>query len=589
MNFPENFVWGAASSSYQIEGAWDEDGKGLSVWDMFTRKNGRVWENHSAHIACDHYHRYEEDIALMAKIGIKAYRLSISWPRVLPHGIGRTNAKGLDFYDRLIDELLKHKIEPWITLFHWDYPYELFLRGGWLNPECPEWFAKYTATIVNRLSDRVSNWMTLNEPQGFIGLGHYSGQHAPGLQLDLTEVLLAGHHSLLAHGRAVETIREKSRSKPNIGWSSAGAVYYPATNSPEDIRAARQATLAVYPDGVWNNRWWADPVVFGAYPEEGLRVYGKAVPRYTKADMKLIRQPIDFYGSNIFHGPPIKADANGNAVLASLPPGHPHSHYLWPHTPEAMYWGPRFLADHYKLPIIITENGLSTSDSVGLDEKVHDNSRIEFMSTYLLQLRRALRDGIDIRGYFAWSILDNFEWQEGYKHRFGLVHVDFETQKRTLKESALWYREVIASNGGGFDKFVSGGGPTPPYVVKETMRYAHAHLHESFNIKDLAAHLRCHPDFLSRKFKKITGVDLSLYLRRIRIDHAMELLKNPKNSIDDAAEKSGFTDRIHFTKVFRRLTGQTPGQFQRQFRVGDEKSTVLSSMLKPENPRSNTK
>jgi len=381
MNFPDNFIWGAATSAFQIEGAWNEDGKGLSVWDMFTRNPAHVWQGHNGQIASDHYHRYQEDVTLMAKIGIKAYRLSISWPRVIPSGVGKINPKGLDFYDRLIDELLAHKIDPWITLFHWDYPYELFLRGGWLNPESPEWFAKYAEAVVKRLSDRVGNWMTLNEPQGFIGLGLYGGDHAPGIKLDLPEVLLAGHHSLIAHGRAVETIREHSKLKSNVGWSSAGAVYTPASNSPEDIRAARQATLAVYPDGVWNNRWWADPVIFGNYPEEGLRVYGKSVPKFTKAEMKTIRQPLDFYGSNIFAGPPVKADADGKTVLAPLPPGHPHTHYLWPQTPEAMYWGPKFLAEHYKLPIVITENGLSSCDTVGLDEKVHDHARIEFMST----------------------------------------------------------------------------------------------------------------------------------------------------------------------------------------------------------------
>ncbi|HSI86788.1 MAG: GH1 family beta-glucosidase [Candidatus Methylacidiphilales bacterium] len=586
MSFPSNFVWGAAASSYQIEGAWNEDGKGPSLWDMFTRMPGRIWEGHNGNVACDHYHRYKDDVAMFSDLGLQAYRLSISWPRVLPEGAGRVNEKGLDFYDRLVDELLAKNVQPWVTLFHWDFPYALFLRGGWLNPDSPKWFAKYTEVVVSRLSDRVKHWLTLNEPQCFIGLGMMNGEHAPGFKMDTTEALLAGHHSLIAHGRAVEAIRAKTKQPAQVGWSMAGSVYYPATQAPEDIAAARHATVhAVYGESVWNNSWWSDPAVFGNYPEEGLRAYGDAVPKYTAAEMKVINTPMDFYGCSIFFGVPVKASSAGTTVVSKLPAGHPHSHYLWKHTPEALYWGPKFFTERYKMPMVITENGMSNSgDWVSFDGRVHDAARIEFMSSNLLQVEKALREGADVRGYFAWSVMDNFEWAEGYKHRFGLVHVDYETQRRTPKDSAYWYGDVIRSNGGALDKFASAGGDAPPYVIKETMRYVNAHLSEMFNIKDLAAHMRCHPDFLSRKFKKHTGIDLSLYIRRIRIDHARELLKNPDLLIDDAAEQSGFTDRIHFSKVFRRLTGQTPGQYQRQFRV--ERETSLQLPLKPKNPRS---
>lgn len=571
MSFPKDFYWGATTSAYQIEGSPQADGKGLSVWDVFTRRHGLVWENQSGDIACDHYRRRKEDVALMAQIGLNAYRFSVSWPRVFPTGDGKVNTPGLDFYDRLVDDLLAAGVRPWVTLFNWDFPYDLYLRGGWLSPESPAWFARYTKAVVDRLSDRVTHWMTINEPQCFIGVGHGSGAHAPGLRLDLSEVLMAGHHALLAHGRAVEVIRERAKSPPAVGWSPSSLVYYPATSSPEDIEAARVATHGIWPEGVWNNRWWSDPVVFGGYPEEGLRVYGAAAPRVARGDFEIIRQPLDFYGCNIFQGEPIKAGPDGAPVHAPLPPGHPRTLYHWNQTPEALYWGPRFLSELYRLPIVITKNGMSNCDSVGHDDQVHDPARIEFMIAHLLQLRRALSDGVDVRGYFHWSLLDNFTWQEGYRHRFGLIHVDFTTQRRVPKDSANWYRDVIASNGGALEKYAPAGDPAPPYVVREALRYITAHVEEPFNIKSLAARLHCHPDVLSRKFKEHTGADLSVYIRRIRIGHASELLKRPNANIDDVAERSGFADRVHFTKVFRRITGQTPGQFQSQFRSPRER------------------
>ena len=449
MSFSKNFTWGAAAASYQIEGAWNEDGKGESVWDMLTRQQGRIWENHNGNVACDHYHRYKEDVRLMSDIGLQAYRLSISWPRVMPEGSGRVNVAGLAFYDRLVDELLAHKIDPWVTLFHWDYPYDLFLRGGWLNPDSPQWFADYTAVIVDKLSDRVTHWMTLNEPQCFIGLGHLAGAHAhaPAMKLGMREALVAAHHCLVAHGRGVQTIRARARKAPSIGWAPVGSIFYPATESAEDIAAAREVTHSVKGDNFWNNAWFADPVVLGHYPEAGLQAHGKNVPAFKASDMETICQPLDFYGVNIYTGTPVKAGPDGKPLPIWFPPGHPHTHFSWKIVPESLYWGPRFLAERYQLPIVITENGLSNVDIVSLDGKVHDSQRIDFLNRYLLALQRAAGEGIDIRGYFHWSIMDNFEWAEGYKHRFGLVHIDYETQKRTLKDSAYWYREVIRTNG----------------------------------------------------------------------------------------------------------------------------------------------
>ncbi len=447
MSFRKDFVWGAAAASYQIEGAWDEDGKGLSVWDTLVRQPGKIWEGNTGDIACDHYHRYREDVALMRQVGLQAYRLSISWPRVLPQGTGSVNKAGLAFYDRLVDELLANGIEPWVTLFHWDYPHDLFQRGGWLHMESPKWFAEYTAVVVDRLSDRVTHWMTINEPQCFIGMGHLTGEHAPGLKFGLHDALIASHHALMAHGMAVQAIRARARTTPVIGWAPVGVVYMPATDSAEDRAAAYQAMGAVYPDSLWNNRWWADPIMLGTYPEEGLRVYGKAMPRFDSLDLDVIKQPLDFYGCNIYNGQPVKAGSEGKPVAVPFPPGHPHTHFLWKVSPQSLYWGVKFLSERYKLPIVITENGMSNCDWVSLDGEVHDEVRIDFLNRYLLALRKAADEGVDIRGYFHWSIMDNFEWAEGYKHRFGLIHVDYETQKRTLKDSAAWYREVIRSNG----------------------------------------------------------------------------------------------------------------------------------------------
>lgn len=447
--FPAGFVWGAAAASYQIEGAWDEDGKGLSIWDVEVRRPGQIWQGNTGDVACDHYHRYAEDVALMREIGLGAYRFSISWPRVFPNGTGALNQRGLDFYDKLVDELLAKGVEPWATLYHWDLPHELFLRGGWLNPDIPQWFADYTTAVVERLSDRVSHWMTLNEPQCFIGMGYFSADcaHAPSLKLRLSDALLAVHHCLMAHGMGVRAIRAAARKPPIVGWAPVGTAFYPASNSAADIEAVRQATVDVPANSLWTNTWFGDPVVLGHYPETGLRAFGKHVPNFAAKDFETICQPLDFYGVNTYMAAKVQAGQDGKPVVLPQPPGFPHTHMDWYQTPEALYWGPKLMAERYKLPIVVTENGMSGIDWVSLDGKVHDPQRIDFLNRYLLALRRAASEGVDIRGYFHWSIMDNFEWASGYKHRFGLIHVDYETQKRTLKDSAYWYREVIQTNG----------------------------------------------------------------------------------------------------------------------------------------------
>jgi len=447
MAFPEGFVWGAATAAYQVEGASSAHGKGPSVWDVFCRKQGAVWDGQTGEQACDHYNRYAEDVALMREMGLKAYRFSISWPRVIPEGTGQANEPGLAFYERLVDELLSAGIEPYVTLFHWDYPYELYCRGGWLNPDSPGWFADYVSVVARRLSDRVKNWITLNEPQCFIGLGHQSGVHAPGLKLSLAEVLQAGHNALLAHGRAVQAIRAAAGPQAAVGYAPVGVVKIPANGDPRNVQAAERLMFSVTRKDCSNNTWWMDPVFRGHYPEDGLELFGKAAPRVRPGEMELISQPLDFFGVNIYHGEFVRAGRNDGATVVPLRPGHPLTAYRWPLTPEALYWGPRFFYERYGLPVVITENGMSGIDWVGLDGQVHDPQRIDFTARYLKELLRAITDGVDARGYFHWSLLDNFEWAQGYKERFGLVHVDFTTCKRTPKDSARWYQKVIATNG----------------------------------------------------------------------------------------------------------------------------------------------
>lgn len=447
-HFPPSFFWGAATAAYQIEGAADEDGKGPSVWDMFCQKPGAIWEGQSGEVACDHYHRYTEDIALMREIGLNAYRFSISWPRVLPEGLGAVNPAGLGFYDRLVDELLAAGVTPFATLFHWDFPDALFCRGGWLNRDSADWFAEYTRVVVEALGDRVRHWMTLNEIQVFVVLGHQTGTHAPGLSLAPAQVLKVGHNALRAHGKAVQVIRATSPGPCQIGWAPATWPFIPTDDSPEARMLAQRAMFSVTAaQGLWVNTWWFDPVFFGRYPEDGLALFGKAAPRILPGDMETIAQPLDFLGVNIYRGQQLTLDANGAPQLVPLPLGHPLTAYHWPVTPEALYWGPRLLQERYGLPVYITENGLSNVDWIALDGGVHDPQRIDFTRRYLLALERALADGVEVRGYFHWTLMDNFEWASGFRERFGLIYVDYPTQRRVLKDSARWYGEVIASNG----------------------------------------------------------------------------------------------------------------------------------------------
>ncbi|HRE30278.1 MAG TPA: family 1 glycosylhydrolase, partial [Anaerolineales bacterium] len=303
------------------------------------------------------------------------------------------------------------------------------------------------ALVVERYSDRVTHWMTHNEPQCFVWLGHSVGVHAPGDKLGWAEVLRVGHNALLAHGRAVQAMRAAAKQPIQIGFAPVSSQAMPADpNNPADVDAARQATFAVRGQDFWNNTWFSDPIFLKRYPEDGVALYGDAMPAIGADDFEIIGQPIDFYGANIYQGVVVRAGANG-PELVPFPDGYPHTAFPWPVTPEALYWGPRFLYERYKTPIYITENGLASMDWVGIDQRVHDRGRIDFTTRYLAELHRAIKDGVDVRGYFHWSLLDNFEWAEGYKQRFGLVHVDFATLKRTPKDSFVWYQGVVRANG----------------------------------------------------------------------------------------------------------------------------------------------
>jgi beta-glucosidase len=447
MCFREGFIWGAASSSYQIEGSVHEDGKGLSIWDIMCNRPDAVSDGYSGNVTCDHYRRYKQDVALMRQIGLKAYRFSISWPRILPEGTGRVNPRGIAFYDRLVDELLKNNILPFVAFYHWDYPYELHKRGGWLNNDSSNWFADYARVVVDALSDRVRDWITINETQSFIGLGYQRGVLAPGLKLSYKEWLQVSHNALLAHGKTVQVIRGNSKCPARIGYAPVGVIKVPATDSPADIQAAREATFSVTEKNCENNTWWMDPIFLGKYPEDGLRLFGKDAPSFTDNDMRIISQPLDYFCVNIYNGREVRAGKDGKAEKWPRPAGYWRTNFGWSVVPQSLYWGPKFFYERYKMPILITENGMANIDWKSLDGRVQDPQRINFLQRYILQLQRAVKEGVDVLGYFHWSLTDNFEWADGFTKRFGLIYVDYRTQQRILKDSAYWYRKVISSNG----------------------------------------------------------------------------------------------------------------------------------------------
>lgn len=442
--FKKDFAWGVAAAAFQIEGATKEDGRTESVWDMFCKKDGAIERGENADIACDFYHRYKEDIALMKAMGVKAFRTSLSWNRILPDGTGKVNKKGIDFYNSVIDELIKNGIEPYITLFHWDLPMALYEKGGFMNREFANWFAEYAAVVAQNFSDRVKYFITFNEPQCILGCYRGSGQ-APGLNMSDSETVPMAHNILLAHGKAVKALRKNATQDIKVGFANQGSFSAPASDTEENIDEAKRKTLNFDRFNRWHSSvtWYSDPMYLGKYPEPLLSKLKKYLPDGWEDDMKIICQPLDFYGQNFYNAALV--DESGEYAKVKL--GAEYNSLGWNVCPKGIRYAVEWLYERYKKPIYITENGMCCHDWISLDGKVHDPQRIDYMQRHLIELEKATKNGVAIRGYFAWSLMDNMEWTLGYRPRFGLIYVDYESQKRTFKDSAYWYKRVIETNG----------------------------------------------------------------------------------------------------------------------------------------------
>jgi len=430
-----DFLWGVATSSFQIEGATNEDGRGPSIWDTFCKVPGKVANGDTGDIACDHYHRYIEDLDLMKWMGVRAYRFSVAWPRVIPNGVGKLNELGLDFYDRLIDSLLKREIAPWLTMYHWDLPEALQLRGGWNNREIVEWFGEYAEVLTSRFGDRVKNWMTLNEPLCSAWLGHLYGDMAPGIK-NLQTALNVSHHLLMSHGLASKVIRSNV-SAANVGIVINVTPAVPATDSQEDSNAAQLV------DG-FDNRWFLNPVFGRTYPADVIDALG-ASPEIHSGDMKLISQDLDFLGVNFYFRQTVAADQNSKPLpIRSVNRENVKRTAMnWEVHPQAFEEILLRISKEYSpKAIYITENGSAWNDEV-INDEIVDDERIDYLARHLDAMKSAKSHGAPILGYFAWSFLDNFEWAYGYEKRFGLIYVDYKTQIRTPKKSAFFYRQLL--------------------------------------------------------------------------------------------------------------------------------------------------
>lgn len=429
MPFSKDFLWGAASASVQVEGAWDEDGKCPSIWD---NAGSHIKNGENCHTACDHFHRYKEDIALMKEMGLKSYRFSVSMCRVMPEK-GKINPKGLEFYKNLVKELRANDIEPLCTLYHWDLPQWAQDEGGWKNDEIQEWYLEYAAAVVDALSDHVRYWMTFNEPQCFIMLAYVTGGHAPFKHQALS---FRKHHlrnMLLAHGRCVRMIRERAKTKPVIGIAMASTTYIPDSENPEDLEKAAYYSFE-HTVGEGSNSLYMDPI--------GLGKATKMLKRtLTAEDLKIISEPLDFVGVNVYQPSNTMLDKEGCGSQE-----HKKTSLGWIMDGRCLYWTVRQYWERYHLPVMVTENGMSAADTM-TDGVCHDPDRVEFLKDFVGNLKRAVDEGIPVLGYQHWSVMDNFEWCEGYGPRFGLIHVDYYTQKRTIKDSGYFYGEIIRNNG----------------------------------------------------------------------------------------------------------------------------------------------
>lgn len=439
---PRNFVWGTATSSFQTEGALAEDGRGPSSWDSFSRLPGKIRNGDTAAVATDSYHRYHDDIALMKAIGVKAYRFSIAWPRIVPTGCGRPNAKGLDHYRRFVDALVEVGIVPFCTLYHWELPQALEDKGGWANIDTAHRFGDYAGYVADGIP-AIGNYFTMNEMASFIEGGYGDGSNPPGLKLPLKQLAQCRHHAVLGHGLAVRAVRARAHGPVAIGSAEVPFIAIPLLPEERHVAAARKALLA-------ENAWHLTVMHSGKYPEAYLRSLGSNGLVFTAEQLDIISTPTDFQGLNIYYGQTVRAtdDVAGYAIVPR-PSTYPHMGMRWASIdPDAMYWGPKLFADTMGISkIYITENGCTCNDVPDDTGVVYDTDRVMFLKTYLAQLQRATRDGAPVAGYFLWSLMDNFEWLYGYTARFGIAYVDFKTQKRTLKLSAHFYAGVIARNG----------------------------------------------------------------------------------------------------------------------------------------------
>jgi len=439
--FTEDFKWGAATASYQIEGAYDEDGRGLSVWDVFSRRPGKIMNNDNGDIACDHYHRYKEDVRIMKEMGLNAYRFSIAWPRILPTGEGKINRKGIDFYNRLIDELLENNIEPFITLFHWDLPQALEEKyGGWRSKTVSKLFAEYAGIVVKEYSDRVKYWATMNEIICFTYLAHELDKHAPGGREPRKVTNQTIHNALLGHGLAYTAIRQNAKKEAKIGLVEVPGAVFPIYDAEEHIEAARKAFFD-------KNQAILFPLMTGKYNEELVRLLGADMPDYNEEEMKIISQPLDYIGYNNYFGTPIRAAQNEKGYEeVDIPSSFPKTEMGWVITPRALYYILKFSNDFFPgLPIYITENGIACDDRETEGGEILDIDRIEYLRNHLQQCKSAINEGIPLKGYFVWSLLDNFEWSWGYSRRFGIVRVNYSNMARTIKLSGRYYSGVIKS------------------------------------------------------------------------------------------------------------------------------------------------
>jgi beta-glucosidase len=434
---PRDFIWGAATASYQIEGAANEDGRGESVWDRFCATPGKVRNGDDGSVACDFYHRYRDDIGLMRELGLDAFRFSIAWPRILPDGRGRVNERGLDFYDRLVDELLGSGITPFATLFHWDTPQTIEDAGGWPSRDTVEAFSEYVEIVASRLGDRVAHWITHNEPWVVSWVGHAWGHHAPGGTSD-PDALATAHHLLLSHGRAVDIIRRLSPGS-EVGITLNLDHPYPATDEEADAAAAR------WVDGL-HNRWFLDPIFHGRYPTDMAEEWESIMPTVHDGDLETISAPIDFLGVNNYTSPLVAADENGGRSQIVRRQGVEHTDMGWEIVPDGLHdLLVRVHRDYGPAAIYVTENGAAFPDVRGHDGSVADPERQGYLESYMDAAARAVAEGVPLRGYFAWSLLDNFEWAWGYWKRFGLIYIDYSTLERVPKGSFYWYRDLIAA------------------------------------------------------------------------------------------------------------------------------------------------